>query len=40
VPPRAVPPANRRISEGKTIVTLLADSGERYLTSVLFEGIG
>jgi cysteine synthase A len=25
--------------EGKTIVTILPDSGERYLTSVLFEGI-
>jgi cysteine synthase A len=24
---------------GKTIVTILPDSGERYLTSVLFEGI-
>jgi cysteine synthase A len=25
--------------EGKTIVVILPDSGERYLTSVLFEGI-
>jgi cysteine synthase A len=24
---------------GKTIVVILPDSGERYLTSVLFEGI-
>jgi cysteine synthase A len=26
--------------KGKTIVVILPDSGERYLTSVLFEGIG
>jgi cysteine synthase A len=25
---------------GKTIVTILPDSGERYLSTVLFEGIG
>jgi len=25
--------------EGRTIVALLPDSGERYLTSILFEGI-
>jgi cysteine synthase A len=24
---------------GKTIVVVLPDSGERYLTSILFEGI-
>ena len=25
---------------GKTIVTILPDSGERYLSTILFEGIG
>jgi len=25
--------------EGKTIVTILPDSGERYLSSLLFEGL-
>ena len=25
---------------GKTIVTILPDSGERYISSVLFEGLG
>ena len=25
--------------KGKTIVTILPDSGERYLTSILFEGL-
>jgi cysteine synthase len=31
--------AARPEAEGKTIVVILPDSGERYLTSVLFEGI-
>ncbi len=26
--------------EGKTLVVILPDAGERYLSSVLFEGIG
>jgi cysteine synthase A len=25
---------------GKTIVTVLPDSGERYISTILFEGIG
>jgi cysteine synthase A len=31
--------AERAEMQGKTIVVILPDSGERYLSSVLFEGL-
>jgi len=36
----AVRLAKQKEFAGKTIVTILPDSGERYLSTVLFEGIG
>jgi cysteine synthase A len=36
----AVQVAQRPESKGKTLVVILPDAGERYLSSVLFEGIG
>jgi cysteine synthase A len=31
--------AQQEEMRGKTIVVILPDSGERYLTSILFEGV-
>ncbi len=36
----AVRLAKQKEFAGKTIVTVLPDSGERYISTILFEGIG
>ena len=38
--PRVVALAKQPEFAGKTIVAILPDSGERYISTILFEGIG